>query len=117
MHLLKLSILELIEQPNPLQTNLQNRFSAACIFYCDYNIFSTTKICGVCDVLRIFKEEETFGTAYKLFSADEIFENASNLMFNLPTSSLDNTDNENIHINFSHTKLNIVRQTPLQNGR
>ena len=71
------------------------------------------------DLVRILKKEETetFGRGYKQSFTDEIFEIPSVPTWNPPTYSLIDTNKEIIQAKFYQPALQLVRESPLQNGK
>ena len=69
------------------------------------------------DLVRILKKEETFGKGYKQSFTDEIFEISSIPTLNPPTYSLIDTDKEIIQGKFYQPELQLVRESPLHNGK
>ena len=69
------------------------------------------------DLVRILKKEETFGRGYKQSFTDEIFEISSIPTLNPPTYSLIDTDKEIIQGKFYQPGLQLVRESPVQNGK
>ena len=69
------------------------------------------------DFVRIVKKEETFGKGYKQSFTDEIFEIASNPTLHPPTYSLIDADKEIIQGKFYQPELQLVRESPLKNGK
>ena len=66
------------------------------------------------DLVRIMKKEETFGKGYKQSFTDEI---SSIPTLNPPTYSLIDTEKEIIQGKFYQPELQLVRESPLQNGK
>ena len=69
------------------------------------------------DLVRILKKEETFGKGYKQSFTDEIFEISSIPTLNPSTYSLIDTDKEIIQGKFYQPELQLVRESPVQNGK
>ena len=69
------------------------------------------------DLVRILKKEETFGKGYKQSFTDEIFEISSIPTLKPPTYSLIDTDKEIIQGKFYQPELQLVRESPLHNGK
>ena len=69
------------------------------------------------DLVRILKKEETFGKGYKQSFTDEIFQISSIPELNPPTYSLIDTDKEIIQGKFYQPEFQLVRESPLQNGK
>ena len=69
------------------------------------------------DLVRIVKKEETFGKGYKQSFTDEIFETSSMPTFSPPTYSLIDTDKEIIQCKFYQPELQLVQESPAQNGK
>ena len=69
------------------------------------------------DLVRTLKKEETFGKGYKESFTDEIFEISSIPTFNPPTCSLIDINKEIIQGKFYQPELQIVRESPSQNGK
>ena len=67
--------------------------------------------------VRIVKKEETFGKDYKQSFTDEIFEIPSNPTLNPSTYSLIDADKEIIQGKFYQPELQLVRESPLKNGK
>ena len=69
------------------------------------------------DFVRIVKKEETFGTGDKESFTDEVFEIASIPTLQPPTYSPIDADKEVILGKFYQTELQLVRESPLKNGK
>ena len=69
------------------------------------------------DFVRIVKKEQTFGKGYKQSFTDEIFEIASIPTLHPPTYSLIDADKEVIQGKFYQPELQLVRESPLKNGK
>ena len=69
------------------------------------------------DLVRILKKEETFGKGYKQSFTDEIFEISSVPTLNPPMYSLIDNDKEIIQGKFYQPELQLVRESPVQNGK
>ena len=69
------------------------------------------------DLVRILKKEETFGKGCKQSFTDEIFEISSIPTLNPQTYSLIDTDKEFIQGKFYQPELQLVRESPVQNGK
>ena len=69
------------------------------------------------DLVRILKKEETFGKGYKQSFTDEVFEISSIPTLNPPTYSLIDTDKEIIQGKFYQPGIQLVRESPVQNGK
>ena len=69
------------------------------------------------DLVRILKNEKTFGKCYKQSFTDEIFQISPIPTLNPPTYSLIDTDKEIIQVKFYQHELQLVRESLLQNGK
>ena len=69
------------------------------------------------DFVRVLKKEKTFGKGYKQSFTDEVFEISSIPTLNPPTYSLIDTDKEIIQGKFYQTELQLLRESPVQNGK
>ena len=69
------------------------------------------------DFVRILKKEDKYGKGYKQSFTDEIFEISSIPTLNPLTYSLIDTDKEIIQGKFYQPELQLVRESPVQNGK
>ena len=69
------------------------------------------------DLVRILKKEDTFGKGFKQSFSEKIFEISSIPTLNLLTYSLIDTDKEFIQGKFYQPELQLVRESPVQNGK
>ena len=69
------------------------------------------------DFVRIVKKEDTFGKGYKQSFTDEVIEIASIPTLHPPTYYLIDADKEVIQGKFYQPELQLVRESPLKNGK
>ena len=79
--------------------------------------FLKNQIFFVGDLVRVLKEEETFGKCYKQSFTDEIFEISSIPTLNSPTYSLIDINKKIVHGKFYQPELQLVQESPLQSGK
>ena len=71
----------------------------------------------ISDFLRIVEKEETFGKNYEQSFTDEVFELAHIPTLHTPMYSFFDADREVILGKFYQHELQLVRESPLQNGK